>query len=110
MPSYCLGPIAILVSHTFGNPVAQLRHIPQGETKAIMQRSPGLTLVTPSPTSTTVPAPSWPSTAGKSIFEWPCIRWWSLRQRPDAPICTRTSPALGGSCRSSFICSGVFVS
>ena len=26
--------------------------------------SPGLTLVTPSPTSTTMPAPSWPSTAG----------------------------------------------
>ena len=29
-----------------------------------MTWSPGLTLVTPSPTSTTTPAPSWPSTAG----------------------------------------------
>ena len=37
---------------------------PQGEMNDRTQRSPGFTLVTPGPTSSTVPAPSWPRTIG----------------------------------------------
>jgi len=35
-------------------------------TKLRIARSPGLTIVTPSPTAWTVPEPSWPSTAGRA--------------------------------------------
>ena len=45
-------------------PERQKKQRPQLGTKERMTRSPGFTEVTPSPTSTTVPAPSWPRTTG----------------------------------------------
>src|SRR5690606_32129977 len=69
--------------------------------------SPGATLVTPSPTSTTTPAPSWPSTTGNrpsgsapdrvKASVWHSAVW---------VIFTSTSPLRGGSTSISTICSG----
>jgi hypothetical protein len=42
----------------------QNRHSPQGALQAMMTWSPGCTDVTPSPTSATTPAPSWPGMNG----------------------------------------------
>src|SRR5438067_914369 len=52
---------------------------------------------TPSPTVWTVPAPSWPSTAGSAMVASPFWKCRSLRQTPAAPILISTSPRLGGS-------------
>src|SRR6516164_9484759 len=60
-------------------------------------RSPGATLVTPSPTSTTTPAPSCPSTPGSGKGSAPSRVARSVWQMPTALICTRTSPGLGAS-------------
>src|ERR1700689_899803 len=54
--------------------------------------------VTPGPTSTTIPAPSWPSIAGnKPSGSAPDRVNSSVGQTPLALISTRTSPALGPS-------------
>ena len=69
--------------------------------------SPGLTLVTPSPTSTTMPPPSWPSTAGKMPSgSSPLSVKASVWQTPVWVIFTSTSPACGGATSISTICSG----
>src|SRR6516225_4104758 len=60
-------------------------------------RSPGATLVTPSPTSTTTPAPSCPSTPGSGKGSVPSRVARSVWQMPTALIRTRTSPGLGAS-------------
>src|SRR6187399_2578091 len=50
----------------------------------------------PGPTSTTLPAPSWPNTTGKSPSGSPPERVnSSVWQTPDALISTSTSPVLG---------------
>src|SRR3546814_17404839 len=69
--------------------------------------SPGATLVTPSPTPTTTPAPSWPSTTGNrpsgsapdsvNASVWHIAVW---------VIFTSTSPLRGGSTSISTLCSG----
>src|SRR5690606_20874864 len=72
-----------------------------------MTWSPGLTLVTPSPTSTTTPAPSWPSTAGNSPSgSSPLSVNASVWQTPVWVIFTSTSPLRGGSTSISTISSG----
>src|SRR5690606_14844524 len=72
-----------------------------------MTWSPGLTLVTPSPTSTTTPAPSWPRTAGKTPSgSSPESVKASVWQTPVCVIFTRTSPLRGGSTSISTISSG----
>src|SRR4249919_658923 len=70
--------------------------------------SPGWTLFTPWPTSTTTPAPSWPPMRGNGSGRPSCsrrasdgimspvTRCSSEWHRPAAPILSRTSPALGG--------------
>ena len=94
----------MLVSQMLGFPERQGRQCPQLETKDMMHRSPGFTVVTPGPTSTTVPAPSCPSTAGSANAEpVPAMTWWSLAHIPAALVSTRTSPAFGGSCVNSRI-------
>src|SRR5439155_25046056 len=50
--------------HSCGWPRRQSAHVPHGGIQLMITWSPGATLVTPSPTATTSPAPSWPSTAG----------------------------------------------
>ena len=72
-----------------------------------MTWSPGLTLVTPSPTSTTMPAPSWPSTAGKTPSGSSPLRVKaSVWQTPVCVIFTSTSPFCGGATSISTICRG----
>src|SRR5262249_32355752 len=63
-----------------------------------MTWSPVLTEVTPGPTSTTMPAPSWPRIAGKRPSgSAPERVYSSVWQMPVALISTITSPALGPS-------------
>ena len=50
--------------HQVGWPVLQARQAPQLARVAITTWSPGFTERTASPTASTIPAPSWPSTAG----------------------------------------------
>ncbi len=65
-------------------------------------------LVTPSPTSSTTPAPSWPRIAGKiPSGSSPERVNSSVWQSPVALISTRTSPAFGPSRFTSMISSGL---
>ena len=98
------------VRQRLGLPITQFSHLPQVDTKAITTRSPGATEVTPSPTSSTVPAASWPRTTGSGHLAFPCMKWRSLRQTPAAPTFIFTSPALGGSRSTSSITRGVLAS
>ena len=75
VPSYCRGPVKMLVSQSWGLPVLHWWQWPQLETNERMQRSPGFTRVTPSPTSATVPAPSWPRTMGTGWMAVPFMTW-----------------------------------
>src|SRR5258706_9631086 len=66
-----------------------------------MTWSPFLSVVTPAPTSTTTPAPSWPRIAGKSPSGSAPERVnSSVWQMPVALISTSTSPAFGPSRRT----------
>ena len=65
----------MLVSHSCGLPVLHWWQWPQLETKERMHRSPGFTRVTPSLTSVTVPAPSWPRTMGTGWMAVPFMTW-----------------------------------
>ena len=73
-----------------------------------MMWSPGLTLVTPAPTSSTMPAASWPSTMGRGSGQSPFMMCQSLWQMPVALTFTRASPARGPSCWTSTTWSGSF--
>src|SRR5262245_16698972 len=75
-----------------------------------MTWSPGLTAVTPGPGSTTTPAASWPGTNGSGMGQSPFMICQSLMHTPAALTWTRTSPAFGGSCSTSRICSGLLTS
>ena len=58
--------------------------------------SPGCNVVTPSPISSTMPAPSWPSTMGGGSG---IVPFWTERsewQTPEATILTLASPGPGG--------------
>ena len=73
-----------------------------------MTWSPFFTLVTPGPTSTTMPAPSWPRMAGNSPSgSAPESVNSSVWQMPVALISTSTSPAFGPSRSTSMISSGL---
>src|SRR3982074_1934466 len=68
--------------------------------------SPAPTLVTPGPTAITVPAPSWPRTAGIGWSSVPLASERSEWQTPAAVIRTRTSPSAGAGSWISSIASG----
>ena len=73
-----------------------------------MTWSPFFTEVTPGPTSTTMPAPSWPRIAGNSPSgSAPDRVNSSVWQMPVALISTSTSPAFGPSSCTSVISSGL---
>ena len=72
--------------------------------------SPGLTLTTPAPTSSTMPAASCPRTMGSGSCQSPFMMCQSLWQMPAALTRTRASPACGPCCSRSTIWSGVFAS
>src|SRR5690606_12329310 len=94
-------------THRLVLPDLQNRHSPHSAVYSGITWSPGLTLVTPSPTSTTTPAPSCPSTAGNTPSG-------SSPDRVDATvwhsavwvIFTSTSPFRGRATSSSTISSG----
>ena len=54
-------PAFLPASHRFCRPVEQYRHEPQAGMNEQTRWSPTLTLVTPGPTASTTPAPSWPA-------------------------------------------------
>src|SRR5690606_109879 len=99
--------VARTATHRLVLPLLQNRHSPHSAVYSGITWSPGFTLVTPSPTSTTMPAPSCPSTAGNTpsgsspdrvkASVWHSAVW---------VIFTHTSPAFGPSRSSSTICSG----
>src|ERR1700738_37942 len=68
--------------------------------------SPGRTFVTRGPTARTVPAPSWPRTAGTGCSSVPLASERSEWQTPAAARRTCTSPAAGGGSSISSITSG----
>src|SRR5690606_6215078 len=89
-------------------PDLQNRHSPHSAVYSGITWSPGTTLVTPSPTSTTTPAPSWPSTAGNTPSgSSPDRVKASVWQSAVWVILTSTSPFFGPSRSSSTICSGL---
>src|SRR4249919_2362291 len=72
-----------------------------------MTWSPACRVVTPSPTSTTTPAPSWPRTAGNRPSGSSPLRVnASVWQTPVWVMRTSTSPARGGATSISTICKG----
>src|SRR5581483_9253782 len=74
------------------------RHVPHGARHATTTRSPGATNVTSGPTSSTTPAPSWPSRIGSSIPHPPVsTTWTSVWQSPHASTRTSTSRPTGPS-------------
>ena len=88
-------------------PDLQNRHSPHSAVYSGITWSPGWTLVTPSPTSTTVPAPSWPSTTGnRPSGSSPLSVKASVWHTPVWVIFTSTSPFLGGATSISTICRG----
>ena len=84
VPSSMFAPVAMCWSHTWELPDRQELHRPQAVTKERITCCPGRTDVTPGPTASTVPAPSWPSTTGSAMGASPCMKWRSLRQMPAA--------------------------
>src|SRR6185312_10001588 len=85
-----------------GRPARQAAHSRHDGTQQSTTSSPGRRCVTPSPTSTTTPAPSWPRTIGQrpSPSE-PSARWTSEWHTPAAATRTSTSPGPGGSSSTS---------
>src|SRR4029079_13270456 len=84
-----------LFRHRAGWPVTQYLQRPQNASVCSTTWSPGFTLVTASPTSYTMPAPSWPSTHGYCHGIVPSITEMSLWHSPAATTCTFTSVGPG---------------
>src|SRR4029453_3904150 len=68
----------------------QYLHCPHGALQAMITWSPGCTDVTPSPTSATTPAPSWPGTNGAGCGMVPFMPETSEWHTPVAMILTFT--------------------
>ena len=86
---------ASAVRHRWGWPWVQKKHVRHWGTHEITTWSPGTRSSTPSPTSSTTPAPSWPSTAGRVMGRVPFCMERSEWQTPEATMRTRTSPGWG---------------
>mmetsp|Transcript_10430 Transcript_10430/g.27355 ORF Transcript_10430/g.27355 Transcript_10430/m.27355 type:complete len:225 (+) Transcript_10430:651-1325(+) len=86
--------------HTVSFPFTQNSQLPHAECSHTMPtRSPILRSVTPSPSATTVPAPSWPPTSGilGLTGQSPSCAWRSVWQTPVQFTLTVTWPGAGGS-------------
>ena len=83
-------PIAL--RHMVGRPRSQSAQAPQLASVDSATWSPGPTWVTPAPTASTTPAPSWPSTTGTGNGMVPSTTDRSLWHSPAAEIATSTSP------------------
>ncbi|GAA2994003.1 hypothetical protein GCM10020229_03120 [Kitasatospora albolonga] len=86
-------------SQRTGRPVRQSGHRPQ-EVKVSTTGWPGRRPVTALPTRRTVPAPSWPSTAGSGPGVCPARTLRSVWQIPAAATSTSTSSGRGSSSRT----------
>src|SRR5918999_3300950 len=84
-------------SHRLLIPCAHGRQRPHTGRKLKITRSPGERSGTPGPTSSTMPAPSWPPMMGSGQGRSPVRTCSSEWHRPLPRIETRTSPALGAS-------------
>ena len=83
------------MSHRLEWPRAHDGHCPQAGMKPNTTWSPGARPVTPGPTSSTTPAPSWPPMIGNTPPRSPVTRCSSEWHMPEAASLTRTSPCLG---------------
>ena len=81
--------------HDVGRPLLHCSQKPQAARVAMIAWSPGFTCVTASPTSATIPAPSWPHTAGTGHGYRPDMNDRSLWHTPAATISTTTSRGPG---------------
>src|SRR5262245_60101099 len=91
----------------FVRPLRQWMHMPHSGAKSVMTWSPGATSVTPSPTRSTTPAPSWPSTQGAyPLGSAPEAVYRSVWQTPHATRRTSTSSDFGSARSSSWTTSG----
>src|SRR3954447_7616749 len=83
--------------HRFGWPDRHCGQVPQNPDRQATIWSPARTLVTSSPTASTTPAPSWPSTIGRSVGKrpTPSTTCRSLWQTPVATVRTNTSRRSG---------------
>src|SRR6185369_13826994 len=90
--AYGVAPPSAPCTHRYGSPRRQNWHPPHDGDQLITTGSPTRTFVTPSPTSTTVPAPSCPSTAGTCWRSVPLDSDRSEWQTPAAASLTRTFP------------------
>ncbi len=87
----CTRPVPLSASvHSHTSPIPQWWQDPQDGAQLRTTPSPGATCVTPSPTATTVPAPSWPRTAGTGTRMVPSERDRSEWHTPAAARRTRT--------------------
>src|SRR5690606_3728015 len=94
--------------HKLVLPEVQNLHSPHSAVYNGITWSPTFTLVTPSPTSTTTPPPSWPSTAGKiPSGSSPDNVNASVWHTPVCVILISTSPFFGGATSISTISSGL---
>ena len=93
-------------SQSAARPARHGSHCPQAGTKASTTWSPGANSSTPSPTSSTSPAASWPSAIGITRGREPSITERSEWQSPAAPTRTSSSPGPGGSSSTSITSSG----
>jgi hypothetical protein len=87
--------LPIVRRHCVGCPVLHHLHAPQLASVETTTWSPGFTRVTSAPTSSTTPAPSWPSTAGAGHGMVPSTTLRSLWHTPAAVMRTMTSRAPG---------------
>src|SRR5690606_5760593 len=90
-------------SQRYWRPLEQYLQRPQLGRNDIDTWSPGFTLVTPGPTSSTTPAPSWPPMTGSPSGMSPVTACSSEWHMPATFIETSTSPCLGSSSSTSSI-------
>src|SRR6187402_2446278 len=91
----------------FVRSLRQWTHSPHSGAKSVMTWSPGATSVTPSPTRSTTPAPSWPRTHGAyPLGSAPEAVYRSVWQTPHATSRTSTSPDFGSARSSSWTMRG----
>src|ERR1700757_235626 len=94
--------------HRFVRPDLQNLHSPHSGVYSGITWSPGLTEVTPGPTSSTTPPPSWPRMTGNMPSgSAPDSVNASVWQTPVATIRTSTSPAFGPSRSTCSMLSGL---
>ena len=90
-------------SQNTGAPPEQEGQKPQERMSVATTGSPTFRRVTPGPTASTMPAASWPKTAGSSPPQAPSQKKMSLWQIAQAAILTRISPWPGSASSTSSI-------